>query len=894
MGKRLWITLLLTPTILFAGAPVGPDGPGGGWCPSGDDLDEYLEARSALPWTVKLPGVDAPPPPPVVSFQGGVLLIEDAGKILRRDRVFDLPMESIEYVPTGNGYSVSSLPPAYEPLTAKDDVVFSGQSEWASQAVQLRRFSFPFGGVGRTDLWITSTNLIAFEPPSAPVKIGLCSTGCYFDEGQVLLDRLPRISPLQHGSSLYGWNAFLREERDRAVITWRYDDPSNLDIQAVLFSDGRIRFNYAAVGGILHGVPVVITGNDPFWNDRRLGGEASDPEGDVSIPAPDGPALDIVRATARQIGDSELLQVELTLSAPPPPDNQERLFYQVELRDDPSDPETMGSLFVQWQNGQFYWMTEPAALDGSTLRFNLRLLDLPLTDHDVHFVFKTFRGRQPYEQGDRVELVATYAPPAGPMMLDLTADLPLTRGDQPLYEAFTLPSLDLGEVLKVVSPLWEDPTLVEAIPVYQNLWTDIIFFAGGYHAGGNAGVDGIGTGSSVVARSPSLLHVNNIDNYSEEQNTMLVLSHEFGHRWLYHFAIEEDGQPSRSLNPAGAHPAGWVHTPAVQSVYLPLDYGLMGGSYWTDNGDGTFTSPAETEGSASGFSWHELYLLGLAPPAEVEDWWYIRDSFPPLPNAYWAPNGTTVLGERVPVTVEQIIAVEGPRFPAYPESPSSFLAPIVLVTRPGEFTSAEIDTVTDICNTWTIRFPQATADRADVRCLFEPPVVTIDSPASDPHVVPGDRVEFIGSSTDGDGDSVEMRWDFSDAAPGTTGAGPHPVTFTSTGTYPVTLDGLDASGMLAAGADTLVVTVDCPTTVPTEVVTRLFLGKENGSLRFTWTDVPAWSGDYVVLAADSPQGPFYPQGDAPSGEPGLLLPVPEEPGFYKVAARNEAGCLGPH
>ncbi len=864
------------------------------WCPSGRDLDEYLEARRALPWIERRDGLRAPPPAPVVTSMGGVLVIEDGGKILRRDNILDLPMQTIEYVPVGPGYAISFLPPAYEPLTAKDSVLFANQTGWKSQPFTLTRFTFPFGGANRTNLWITSTNLVSFSAPSAPVKVGLCSTGCYYDEGQTLLDRLPRVSPLQLGATFYGQNAWIRQERDHVVITWRYANPANMDLQAVLYSDGRIRFNYAAISGILHGVPVVITGNDAFWSDRRLGGDATDPAGDVPIPAPDGPAMDIVGATARQIGTSEILQVELTLASPPPPANEKRLFYQFTLKDDPLDPEPIGSLFLQYQNGQFYWMTEPTQLVGSTLRFNLRLLNLPLADNDLHLTFVTFRGDAPYEQGDRLEMVAEFAPPTGPMMLDLTADLPVTRGGEPLYEAFTMPSLDVGEVLKVVGPLFEDQKTVEAFPIYQNLWTDIWFFAGGYHAGGNAGVDGIGFGSSALPRSPSLLHVNNIYNYSEEQNTMLVLSHEFGHRWLYHFEIMENGQPSRSLNPAGGHPAGWVHTPAVQPVYLPFDFSLMGGSWWRDNGNGTFTSATEAEGSESGFSWHEMYLLGLAPPGEVADWWYIRNPIPSLPSQYWPDPGTTVLGERVPVTVQQIIDAEGPRFPAYPASPTSFLAPIVLVVRPGEFTAAEIQTTTDICNIWTTRFPQSTLGRGSVRCLFEPPVVTITSPPSDPTVFPGATIEFAGSASDGDGDAVTMRWEFSDAAPDATGPGPHPVTFSSTGTYPVTLDGVDASGMLARPPDTRLVTVDCPTSYPTQAVSGLRLGKEGGDLRFTWDDLAAWTGDYVVLASDSPQGPFYPQAGASSGNPGLALPAPAGNAHYKVAARNASGCLGPY
>lgn len=864
------------------------------WCPTGKDLDEYLEARSLLPWkSMADPLVDFPGPPVVIP-QDGVLIIEDTGRILQNDRVLDLPMESIELIPSGDGYQVSFIPPAYEPLGQKDNPLFTGQTEWTSRLYSLRRFTFPFGGQERTDLWVTPANLIAFAQPSQPFKVGLCSTGCYMNEGQVLLNRLPRISPLHHGSFFYGLNGFLREERDHVVITWKYDAPENLDIQAVLFDDGRIRFNYNAVSGIPWGAPLVVTGNDAFWSDLRLGGDVTDPAGEVPIPAPNGPGMDLVGASARQVGTSELLHVEFTLAEAPSAAMEGRVIYRVEMRDNAYDPEPVGSILLQWQNGQFYWMTEPVALNGSTVEMNIRLFDLPLTDDNVHFTFITYLADAPFTEGDRVTLTATFDPATGPLMLDLDTELPVTTGNEPLYEAFTLPALQIGEVLKVTAPLFEDPSAVEAFPIYQNLWTDIWFFAGAYHGGGNAGADGIGSGSSSMPRSPSLLHMNHIANYDVEEWAMAVLSHEFGHRWLYHFAIEENGEPSRILNPAGSHPAGWVHTPAVTPVYKPLDFSVMGGSWWTDNGNGTFSSPPEIDGNYNGYSWHEMYLLGLAAPEEVPDWWYIDNAMPSLPNAYWAPADTTVLGDRVPVSLDQLIAVEGERFPPYPDSPDFFLNPMVLVVRPGEYVQADLDTVNNLCDLWEIRFGQATNSRAGLRCRFSPPVVDIITPTLDISINASDLVVFEGTGTDADGDGVTLRWDFSGAATGTTGPGPHTVTFAYTGSYPVELSGVDDSGMFAASTDTVLVTVDCPTTFPPDPVAGLRIGKEAGGFRFTWTDLAIAPANYVVLSSDSPEGPFRVQGEANSGVAGLSLPDPGGNLFYKVAARNDPGCIGPY
>ena len=161
------------------------------WCPSGEELDEYLQARNLLP---RKGGnsLRALADPPVVVPLDGILVIEDTGRILQNDRVLDLPMTSIELVPSGDGYQTSFIPAAYETLGQKDNPLFANQTDWTSQLYSLRRFAFPFGGQARTDLWITPANLIAFAQPSQPFKVGLCSTGCYMNEGQVLLNRLPQ------------------------------------------------------------------------------------------------------------------------------------------------------------------------------------------------------------------------------------------------------------------------------------------------------------------------------------------------------------------------------------------------------------------------------------------------------------------------------------------------------------------------------------------------------------------------------------------------------------------------------------------------------------------------------------------------------------------------------
>ena len=151
--------------------------------------------------------------------------------------------------------------------------------------------------------------------------------------------------------------------------------------------------------------------------------------------------MDFLGATARQVGTSELLQVEIELAGPPSTiPVPVPIIYRIELRDHAWDPEPIGGIILQWMRGMFYYATEPLKLEGNTIRMNLRLWDLPLTGNDLHLRLTTSRGYEPIEEGDSMELTATFAPPDSRMMLDLSADLPVTVGDRPVYEAFTLPA----------------------------------------------------------------------------------------------------------------------------------------------------------------------------------------------------------------------------------------------------------------------------------------------------------------------------------------------------------------------------------------------------------------------------------------------------------------------
>ena len=110
-----------------------------------------------------------------------------------------------------------------------------------------------------------------------------------------------------------------------------------------------------------------------------------------------------------------------------------------------------------------------------------------------------------------------------------------------------------------------------------------------------------------------------------------LFAHEFGHTWLAYFFYDKSGQRQPlfytfSEGGCGCHWRREFHTPAAFPWRgRPGEIGrdsIMGGSFWIDHGNGRFSSPASSPG---GFSWLDLYAMGLADAEEVPDMFIVRN-----------------------------------------------------------------------------------------------------------------------------------------------------------------------------------------------------------------------------------------------------------------------------
>ena len=180
---------------------------------------------------------------------------------------------------------------------------------------------------------------------------------------------------------------------------------------------------------------------------------------------------------------------------------------------------------------------------------------------------------------------------------------------------------------------------------------------------------------------------------------LYLFAHEFGHHWLAYYSFDKSGR--REPLYRGACACHWrygLHTPApfpwrppVEERYPEFDEetgsrSIMGGYYWVDHGDGSFTLRGSN--TRGGFSWLDLYAMGLADAEEVPDMFLLRnlqDNNDPAKKGLYT-------GDKEIISIDQIV-LENPNFdevlgPAL--SQTVFNAGFVYLLEPGQVPSGDM------------------------------------------------------------------------------------------------------------------------------------------------------------------------------------------------------------
>jgi hypothetical protein len=191
---------------------------------------------------------------------------------------------------------------------------------------------------------------------------------------------------------------------------------------------------------------------------------------------------------------------------------------------------------------------------------------------------------------------------------------------------------------------------------------------------------------------------------------MSQIAHEMGHRWAA-FVSAKVGDEAIPLGPT--HWARGLQAVVPFPYLRPTEASIMGGGVWLDNFDGTYTQlDDDYYVPATGYSYLDLYLMGLISPAEVPDFFILRNLVPAGKDADGHP---IFKADRTKVTIRDVIAAEGPRVPDVGKSQRKFNTGMVIVVQHGAAPSSElIERANGIRKQWMEYFSITTGRRASM------------------------------------------------------------------------------------------------------------------------------------------------------------------------------------
>lgn len=171
---------------------------------------------------------------------------------------------------------------------------------------------------------------------------------------------------------------------------------------------------------------------------------------------------------------------------------------------------------------------------------------------------------------------------------------------------------------------------------------------------------------------------------------MSQIGHEMGHRWGAFVSAKVNGETIQ-LGPT--HWARGLQAPVAFPYQRPIEASAMGGGVWQDNLDGTYTQlDDDYYVPATGWSYLDLYLMGLIGPSEVPDFFILTNLVPQGHDS----NGHPIFkADRTKVTIQDVIAVEGPRLPDVDHSQKDFNTGMVVVVEHGKTPTKELLERTD-------------------------------------------------------------------------------------------------------------------------------------------------------------------------------------------------------
>ncbi|HXW91766.1 MAG TPA: hypothetical protein VEK33_14540 [Terriglobales bacterium] len=677
-----------------------------------------------------------------VTTQGDLIVMELDDDALGKANPFDLVDKTLHFIPTGSRYQLEST-------TLQWDSDFG--SELQGDEVTLHQFAFPFSGQRWNSFHVGRTGSIRFGTAKrdggaspAGVNDGGLSIGRFdplAEAASTLIESAPAMcvffKPRMSGPR------YVKELPDRVLVTWDLTEPfGNIQdftwfktvnrFQAVLHRDGSIEMSYkelAAKDAIVGIYPALAGAEKPL---ASL----------LSAPQPTVPAHLDVRKLRLAVVDGTRLTVTLETRGPVVAEGDAamegityRVLFDTHLPPAANAHSTHATL--AWTVRGIGRYVRPARYIAFGPGASRQVKAAGNTITLQGFLPAALRGV------DQVAVYAEVAAPGSPEPVEQIAPQvirlagirspeahlsALTRKDDPfavVYESFHYLSLPRSQDLSCTvlqglgdkfdflayysdfridnqeagtpsdGPLGSNVTGIGARPHdLENYCTQGRFqweYVQPVYVGSNQMQERPPEGAPVGSDRDITFYTRQLQESSPDRKirpynyAMSQFGHEMGHRWAAFVSARVNGE-TISLGPV--HWAKGLQAPAAFPYQRPTEASAMGGGVWQDNFDGTYTQlDDDYYVPATGYSYLDLYLMGLISAAEVPDFFILKNLVP----AGRDTNGHPIFkAERTKVTIQDVIAVEGPRLPDVDHSQRNFNTGIVLVVEHGHSPSRDL------------------------------------------------------------------------------------------------------------------------------------------------------------------------------------------------------------
>ncbi len=629
--------------------------------------------------------------------EGTATALPAGGLIYKPANLFDLEGKFVSFTPDGDGYAV-----AVEDLNWEQPgpaaLAHQLRGDHRQFAVVDLPFSFSFAGATWNRVYANANGHLSFQRPEyenwperPPWADGTMRSLAAAIDSRSAAGLEAQIAALW---AIYGDMTLAVDSTPaRVVFTWsatrpmpayRFNAPLGPNVfQARLYPSGRIELAYRAVA---ERDGLVGLFGAPSGRGRTLDTPA-EPAGDV-----EEPVLDITDLELVDNGSTLLFRMTLAADVPKTVDDGE-IDYRIFPRFGEYD--CVVGLEVN-ATGREPFMgdcgPEPRRyghrVRGSTVELFVSKTLLHGADHVEWDVDAVWWGRGQFDQ-----ILEVGTAEIDRTDLDLGAPPGTVNGN--VFEVFHYPVFPKLRA-HVTSHIYEHvPANDEIAVLFTDFRIDDLFGHGPSTGAMNVPVQGIGhdpahprTGDNfgsenlLVTMSPQFLGAENLwretglgDNGHPFRNFaegVWWIAHETTHRWVafMRFRNPLSGQ-IESLRFDHSHWSEFLHSPAVYPVWPGfsgesyVEASVNSGGVWTDNGNGTFTREDDGTALARGLSALDLYAMGMIPPDEVPDTFMLQ-----------VAEGTeargTVRATKVPVRIEDVIEVLGPRTPAVDESRKEF------------------------------------------------------------------------------------------------------------------------------------------------------------------------------------------------------------------------------